>query len=472
MTIWLWLGFLAVVGVMLALDLGVFHRKSRVIGVSEAAVWTTVWVITALLFNAGVYFLYEHHVFGVGLTLGHDLGGREAALQFFTGYIIEKSLSLDNIFVIALIFSYFGVPGALQHRVLFWGILGALLMRGVMIAAGAALIHRFEWITYVFGGMLILTAIKMFFSNHANLEPERNPLVRLARRIYPVAPTFDGQRFFTRMDGRRAITPLFLVLLVVESSDVLFAIDSIPAIFAVTKDPFLVFTSNVFAILGLRSLYFVLAGVMEKFRYLKTSLVVLLAYVGVKMLLTHHYPIPIPVSLGVIGGILTVGVLSSLLAGQRDKTPLVSPMAGEMEEWMEVSWRGLRRMFVALVGATLLVIGLALVVLPGPAMIVIPAGLGVLATEFLWARKLLERIRESGKGLLGAMKGQLGAGGGESGAVEVVDEKDGGAEDDAVDREGGEAVSADVGEEGGDDAERDDEADGGSDEDDADGVGR
>ena len=332
MMVWLWVGFVGLVLGMLALDLGVFHRHSRVVRTGEAAGWTAGWVACALLFNLGVYYLYEHHLFGIGNQIGHPLAGREAALQFFTGYVIEKSLSLDNIFVIALIFSYFGVRLEYQHRVLFWGIMGALVLRGVMIAAGAVLIHRFAWITYVFGGLLLLTALKMLVSRQEHLEPDRNPLVRLARRLYPVSPTFEGERFFTSVAGRRAITPLFLVLLVVESSDVLFAVDSIPAIFAVTKDPFLVFTSNVFAILGLRSLYFVLASVLNRFRFLKISLVVLLAFVGMKMMLAHHYPIPTPVSLAVICAILAGGVLASLAANRRvggpPPEPAVRPLKG------------------------------------------------------------------------------------------------------------------------------------------------
>lgn len=319
MVILLWIGFVAAILVMLAVDLGVFHRRSHVIRTAEAAIWTAVWVILALLFNVAVFFLYENHILGIGLAFGHELSGAQAALQFFTGYVIEKSLSLDNIFVIAVIFAYFGVPPRFQHRVLYYGILGALLMRGVMIAAGAALIHHFAWVTYVFGVMLILTAIKMLVARPEHVDPDRNPLVRLARRLYPVSATFEGERFFTRAGPRRAITPLFLVLLVVESTDLLFAVDSIPAIFAVTRDPFLVFTSNVFAILGLRSLYFVLASVIDRFRYLKLSLVFILAYVGVKMLLAHHCPVPTLPSLAIISGILALGVLASALAAQRDQ---------------------------------------------------------------------------------------------------------------------------------------------------------
>lgn len=326
MTLWLWIGFVAFVLGMLALDLGVFNREAHVIRVREAFAWTSVWIVLALGFNVAVHFMYQHHWLGIGLEIDHELTGRDAALQFFTGYLVEKSLSLDNVFVIALIFAYFRVPAVYQHRVLFWGVLGALVMRGVMIAAGVALIRRFDWVVYVFGALLILTAVKLIIAQHDSIEPNRNPLVRAARRLYPVSHEFEGERFFTRLNGRFAITPLFLVLLMVESSDVLFAVDSIPAIFAITRDPFLVFTSNIFAILGLRSLYFALAGVLHRFRYLKMSLVFVLAFVGVKMMLSHHHPIPTMASLAVICGILAVGVLASLAAGKRDTARLVSPL--------------------------------------------------------------------------------------------------------------------------------------------------
>ncbi|MFH2002395.1 MAG: TerC family protein [Planctomycetota bacterium] len=321
MTAWLWLGFLAFVLGLLALDLGVFNRKIHVITPREALAWTAFWVALALGFNFLVYYLYEHHWLGVGLEIGHELTGRQAALQFFTGYVVEKSLSLDNVFVIALIFVYFRVPLKLQHRVLFWGVLGALVLRGMMILGGAALINRFDWIIYVFGGFLIATAVKLLLARHDNVEPERNLLVRLARRIYPITDDFAGERFFSKVGGRISITPLFLALIVVESTDVLFAVDSIPAIFAITRDPFLVFTSNVFAILGLRSLYFALAGVMDKFRYLKLSLVFVLAFVGVKLILSHHYSMPTPVSLAVIGGILLIGIFASILGARQDRKP-------------------------------------------------------------------------------------------------------------------------------------------------------
>jgi tellurite resistance protein TerC len=325
----LWLSFIAFILALLALDLGVIHRQSKIIGLREALIWSGGWVSVALMFNVAVYYLYSHHVFDIGLHSAKPVSGQTAALQFFTGYIIEKSLSIDNIFVIAMIFAYFRVPGELQHRVLFWGILGALVMRGIMIAAGAALIARFDWIIYVFGGLLLITAVKMLVTRHDNIEPDKNPFVKLARRLYPVSDRYHGQRFLVTVDGQRLITPLLLVLIVIESTDVLFAVDSIPAIFAVTHDPFLVFTSNVFAILGLRALYFALAGMMHKFRFLKTSLVFVLAYVGVKMCLSHVYPIPIPVSLAVIAGILTVGVLASIVGADRDTAPLSSPLSAD-----------------------------------------------------------------------------------------------------------------------------------------------
>jgi tellurite resistance protein TerC len=314
MTFWLWGGFIAIVLVMLALDLGVFHKEDHEVSTREALTWTGIWIGCSLVFNVAVYFIYENHWLGVS-----GAPGKTAAVEFLTGYLIEKSLSLDNIFVIALIFTYFRVPGIYQHRVLFWGVLGALLMRGVMIGAGAALIKNFQWMVYVFGGFLIITAIRMLFSKEENIDPNNNVLVKLVKRFFLVSPQLDGHNFLTRIDGKRAITPLFLVLIVVESSDVLFAVDSIPAIFAVTEDPFIVFTSNIFAILGLRSLYFALASLLDKFRYLKQSLVFVLAYVGAKMCLSHTYHVPAGFSLGIILSILGVGVIASIAARKKEE---------------------------------------------------------------------------------------------------------------------------------------------------------
>jgi tellurite resistance protein TerC len=303
---WLWLGFNLFVLAMLALDLGVFHRRAHVVSVREAATWSAVWIALAMLFNVAVYVWR----------------GPQAGVEFFTGYLIEKSLSVDNIFVFALLFGYFAVPAVYQHRVLFWGILGALGLRAVLIAAGAALIGNFHWLVYVFGGFLVLTGIKMAVLGDQQLEPEANPLVRLLRRLMPVTDRYHGQQFVVRVDrasgqpvargGRWAATPLLLVLVIVETTDLIFAVDSIPAIFAVTMDPFIVYTSNVFAILGLRSLYFLLAGVMDRFVYLKPGLAAVLVFVGLKMALADVWKVPVGVSLAVIFGILAVAVGASL----------------------------------------------------------------------------------------------------------------------------------------------------------------
>lgn len=307
----MWCGFVVFVLLLLALDLGVFHRKAHVVTTKEALGWTVVWVLVALLFNCFVYFAYEHHWMG----LSSELDGTGAAVLFFTGYVVEKMLSVDNVFVIAMIFSYFGVPSQFQHRVLFWGILGALVMRAAMILVGAVLISRFHWILYIFGLFLIFTAAKMLFVKH-EANPANNALVRFIRRWFPVTDNYVGERLTVRLDGRLMLTPLAVALVAVESSDLMFAVDSIPAIFAITEDPFLVFSSNVFAILGLRSLYFALADMMNKLYYLKLTLAVLLALIGVKMLLKdllHAIPGITYYTLGVVAVVLTAGTLASLV---------------------------------------------------------------------------------------------------------------------------------------------------------------
>ena len=317
--IFFWVGFLLLISLLLALDLGVFHRKMHRIKTREAILWTIFWIFLALLFDVFIFYSYHYHWLGIGESLHHLQSGEDAALKYFTGYIIEKSLSLDNIFVIAMIFAYFHVQALYQHRVLYWGILGALIMRGVMIIAGIALINKFYWMIYLLGILLIFTAVRMLLTRKETIDPDKNLLVQLARKIYPVTKGYEGSKFFSRVGNRRAITPLFLVLLIIESTDVLFAVDSIPAIFAITTDPYIVFTSNVFAILGLRALYFALASMMERFRYLKLSLVFVLAYVGVKMLLSHVYKIPTLISLGIIIVFLSVGIIASIFASHREK---------------------------------------------------------------------------------------------------------------------------------------------------------
>jgi tellurite resistance protein TerC len=299
---WVWAGFTTFVLALLALDLGVFHRKAHAVGTKEAAIWTTVWVTLAALFGGGVY-----------ATLG-----KQPALEFLAGYLVEEALSVDNLFVFILIFTYFRVPEELRHRVLFWGIMGALVMRGAMIAAGAALIHRFHWIIYVFGAFLVYTGVRMALKSDDDIDPEHNPVLRMVRRFTPVATGFRGSRFFVREPGpdgvvRRVATPLFVVLILMETTDVVFAVDSIPAIFGVTRDPFLVYTSNVFAILGLRSLFFLLSGIITKFHFLRYGLAAVLAFVGTKMLISGKVHIPIGISLGAIALLLGGSIGASLL---------------------------------------------------------------------------------------------------------------------------------------------------------------
>lgn len=288
---------------MLALDLGVFNRKAHVIKVKEALLWTLFWVSLSMLFCLGIYYLK----------------GYEKALEFLTAYLIEESLSIDNLFVFLLIFNYFGIPAKYEHKALFWGVLGALVMRGVFIIAGVALITKFHWIIYIFGALLIITAIKITFQKDKKIQPEKNPVLKLLHKIMPVDPSFDGGRFFLKKQGRWFATPLFAIVLVLETTDVIFAVDSIPAVLAISTDPFIVYTSNVFAILGLRSLFFAISGIMRLFHYLHYGLSIVLSFVGLKMLLTDIYKIPIVISLGTIATVLLLSILASILWPAREQ---------------------------------------------------------------------------------------------------------------------------------------------------------
>jgi tellurite resistance protein TerC len=292
-----WIGFTLFVLAMLALDLGVFHREAREVSYREAVVWSAVWISCALAFNAVVY-LWR---------------GQDVALQFLTGYLIEKSLSVDNIFVFVLIFSAFAVPIAYQQRVLFWGVIGAIVMRAALIIVGTELIAVFHWVLYLFGGFLVITGIRMAFHGQGEIHPDRNPVVRVARRVVPVTEGYEGPRFFVRRQGTLWVTPLLIVLLIIESTDLIFALDSIPAIFAITLDPFIVFSSNVFAIMGLRALYFLVGGSVQRFAYLKYGLAAVLGFVGLKMLVAGVYEIPVVMSLVVIVALLAASVAASLL---------------------------------------------------------------------------------------------------------------------------------------------------------------
>ena len=312
-TVILWTAFNVFVLGMLALDLGVFHKRSQEISVKNALIWTGIWITFAMVFNLFVYLYF----------------GKQEAIEFFTGYIIEKSLSVDNIFVIIMIFSYFQVPASYQHKVLFWGILGALVMRVIFIFAGIELIHRFHWLIYIFGGFLIVTGLRMIFAGDAKIEPDRNPIVRLVRKIFPVTPTFHGDDFFVRIKGKLWATPLFVVVILIESTDLIFAVDSIPAILAITDDPFIVYTSNVFAILGLRSLYFALSGIEKYFHYLKYGLAAILVFVGAKMCLSDYYKISIETSLIVIVSTLVLAIAASMIF---PKKAITSPVEEERAE--------------------------------------------------------------------------------------------------------------------------------------------
>ncbi len=315
--VWWWIGFNVVILALLALDLGVFNRKAHAVSVREAFGWSALWVTLAVLF---------------GLWIGRSMG-RQSMLEFYAGYLVEQALSVDNLFVFILIFGYFKIAPTLQHRVLFWGILGALVLRGVMIGVGAVLIASFHWIIYVFGAFLVFTGVRMAFGGEVDIEPEANPVIRFVRRFVPITARFHGERFFVREPltaggpVRLVATPLFLVLVLVETTDVVFAVDSIPAIFGITERPFLVYTSNVFAILGLRSMYFVLAGVISTFHLLKYGLAVVLAFVGVKMLLSEVYPLDIGLSLAVVAGVLLASVVLSLWIPPRTPALPTAPIA-------------------------------------------------------------------------------------------------------------------------------------------------
>lgn len=302
-SLWEWMAFAGIITFMLVLDLGVFHKKSHKVSIKESLAWTGVWVCLAMLFNAWVY---------------HKMG-QQKGLEFLTGYVIEKSLSVDNIFVISLIFTYFRVPAQFQHRVLFWGVLGALFFRIIFIFAGVALIQKFNWMIYIFGGFLVFTGLKMLREEEKTLEIEANPMIIFVKKFWKISPNFDGEHFRTTHMGKRMFTPLFLVLVMIETTDIIFAVDSIPAILAITPDPYIVFTSNVFAILGLRSLYFALNGIMEMFEYINYALAGILTFVGVKMIISSWYHVPTIVSIGVIFTLLIASIVASIYFPKKNK---------------------------------------------------------------------------------------------------------------------------------------------------------
>jgi tellurite resistance protein TerC len=391
----IWIGVITLIIGLLILDFAALNLRARTVHVKEALAWTIVWFVLALCFNAFVYFLYENDWLGWTDLASHASSGQQAAIQFLTGFLLEKSLSVDNIFVIAMIFSYLKVPIMEQQRMLLWSVLGAIGLRAVMIALGAVFMIRFQWIVYLFGGLLIATAVKMLMIRQDNINIGHNPLITFAKKLYPITDDFKEGRFFSTMQGSRAITPLLLALILVASSNLMFALDSIPAIFAVTQDSFLVFTSNVFSMLGLRALYFTIKGYVDRFRYIKLSLVFVLIYLAIKIMLIHYYPIPNIASLTIIGAVLTLGILASLLISPMDAGRSVEPLFNDMVTLAVLSYRQARRIVVLVLGTSVLLVGIAMIVLPGPAVIVIPIGLGILAIEFAWARRWLQKIRQT-----------------------------------------------------------------------------
>jgi tellurite resistance protein TerC len=309
--------FTALIVTLLLLDLVVLQRRSHSIGMKEASLLSVMWIALAMCFNVFIYFMYHHQWFGAGTFGGMHLSGSDAALQFLAGYLVEESLSVDNIFVFVVIFTYFGVPAKYQHKVLFWGILGAIIMRFAFIVTGSVLIARFEWILYIFGVILVVSGWKMMTQGEMEVHPEKNFFIRLVRKWFPVSEGYEPPRFFLRKEGKLWVTPLFIVLITVETTDVVFAVDSIPAVFGITRDPFIVYSSNMFAILGLRSIYFVLAGMMKSFHYLKYGLSLILIFIGVKMLIADFFHIPIVASLVVLASILAISVTASIVRNRR-----------------------------------------------------------------------------------------------------------------------------------------------------------
>ena len=423
---WLYAGFIAIVLFLLALDLGVFHRKAHTPSMRESIGWTAAWISVALLFAGAVYWLYEHSILGLGLAVPivgspgefTTLDGFEATKLYLTAYLVEKSLSMDNVFVIAMIFTSLAIPTQYQHRVLFWGILGALIMRGLMIGVGAVVIAQYAWIVYVFGALLIFSAIKMGLAKEDTKDIRESRIVKLFSRFLPFSRDLDGQKLVSHLGGRWHATPLLVALLVIEASDLMFAIDSIPAVFAITGDPFLVFTSNIMAILGLRSLYFCLASAMTQFRYLKTALIAVLLFVGIKMCLMHTpWKVPPEISLAVVVGLLVSGIAASLLRqiGTTETPPQegILPSASRVEtqahgwRWILAIWRSnrtLRRVVVLTAGSLILLFGLIISPLPGPGMTILgPLGIGILASEFLWARRVARYAITKEKGIRGVV---------------------------------------------------------------------
>lgn len=377
---------------LLALDLGLVHRRIQQISYFEALVQSAFWLVIGLSFGIVVYFAYEYHWLAQA-TGSSEISGKQALLEYLSAYLVEKALSLDNLFVISLIFSSLKIPVQLQYRVLLWGILGAIVFRGIMIFGGITLINHFDWMFYLFGGVMLLSAFKLLANQTKPDSIDKNLAVRFLTRHLPVSSLTANGDFLSRVDGKLFVTPLFTAMLLVESADLLYALDSIPAVIAVSREPFIVYSSNIFAILGLRALYFVLASAIQKLHYLRLGLVIILLYLGCKMLLSQVYPIDTLTSLVVITGILMLAILTSLRKKEQVDFIEASPLASDLGKIYLVTYAGLKRILISVIGTSVVIVGIIMIFTPGPAIIVIPAGLAILATEFIWARLLLKKFK-------------------------------------------------------------------------------
>lgn len=401
----IWISFAVLFLALLAVDLGFFNRRPRAMGVKEAFLWTLAWMGVASGFGAIVYFLFENHVAGLGLARpGAVVEGEDAAYQYFAAYITEKVLNLDILFVIAAIFANLRVPREHQHKVLFWGLVGVLFLRAGLILLGAQLMEWAEWLKYVFGVLLLLAAAKMMMIRFDRIEGQQGFVTRLLGKFSRVSQTYDGARFFTRVEGKRAVTPLFVALVMIEFSDVIFAIDTIPGVLAVTSEggvqapPFVLVTSNVFAVLGLRALYFVLEATIHRFHYLKTCLACILAFVGTKMLMSGWYDLSPEVSAAAILATLGVGIVASILDQRANRDAAAAPLGTDIERKARMALRQARRVVVLVIGSTILLLAIPIGALPGPGGILVAVlGLAILATEFVWAQVWLNRVKKGAR---------------------------------------------------------------------------
>ncbi len=396
MTAWAVVGFVAIIVTLVAVDLGVFNRRPRALTLRESLVWTGAWVGVGAAFSVVIWFLYENDLVGRVDRSGQRLGGFDAAGEYLAAFLLEKVLSLDIMFVIAAVYASLRVPAELQHRVLFWGLLVVVVMRGVVIALGGTLLWYFEWMSYIFGAALLFGALKMLLLRTDLVETRKNRLVQLLKRVVRVTPDYHGAKLLVRIDGRLTATPLLVALIAVEASDFVFSIDSIPAAYSITDDPFLVLTSNVFAVLGIRALYFVLAASIGRFHYLKYCLAIVLAFVGIKLLISNYLVLSPEVSAAAIAAVMALGVIASIVDARQGRSAAEAPLGPEMERIARDALSQARKIVVLVIGVTILLLAIPIGLLPGPGGILVALlGLAILATEFIWAKKMLDRVKRT-----------------------------------------------------------------------------